>query len=560
MSALRTALAAMAPPASRVALAVMAGVLALGSGVALTVTAAWLISRAAEHPPLIALSVAIVAVRALGIARGVFRYLERLASHDVALRGAVRLRAQLYRRVSEADRSLVVGLRRGELMSRIGPDVDVLSDVLVRGLQPFAVGIGVGAASCVLVAALDPVAGLLLAGCLAVGVVGAALLGGVAAARSQRVVEESADELAAQAHDLLDHCAELTVSGQADHRLSRADAVDAARSAALDAATRPGAWAVAVSTSATAVAMVAALVAGSVAVQAGRMSPVLLAVVTLVPLALADAISPLPTAAGAVGRGVLAAGRLQPLLEAAPARRVPASLSAQPDSRAPLLEARALACGWPGRPEAMGGLDLTVHPGELLAVTGPSGSGKTSLLLTLAGLLAPVAGSVRAQGVDTTDWSAQQLRRAVTYTAEDAHVFSTTLRDNLLVARGDAEDRELRHALDVVGLGGWLAGLASGLDAAVSPREMSGGERRRLLVARALLVGSDVLLLDEPTEHLDPTSAQDLLLALREHARTVGVAVVVATHYEAVGTLADRVLEVSAPGGSRPRPQAPAHR
>jgi ATP-binding cassette subfamily C protein CydC len=190
-------------------------------------------------------------------------------------------------------------------------------------------------------------------------------------------------------------------------------------------------------------------------------------------------------------------------------------------------------------------VDVDLVPGEVLAVTGPSGSGKSTLLLTLAGLLPPVSGEVRLDGRPLADLDPTGLRRTVTLTAEDAHVFATTVRDNLLVARGDCTDVELLHALAVVGLAGWLQALREGLSTRIEAGTVSGGERRRLLLARALLVGSRVMLLDEPAEHLDAEGADALTAELRHHARSHGVAVVVVTHDDAAVAAADRVLALA---------------
>jgi len=217
------------------------------------------------------------------------------------------------------------------------------------------------------------------------------------------------------------------------------------------------------------------------------------------------------------------------------------------------LRARDLTCRWPGRSPAVSGLSLDVAPGEVLAITGPSGGGKSTLLRTLAGLLPPSAGEVCIDGHRLADVDPHVLRRTVTLTTEDAHVFTTTLRENLLVARGDATDEKLTAVLVRAGLGPWLEGLREGLATMIEPGTVSGGERRRLLVARALLVGSRVLLLDEAAEHLDPGAADDLMEELVRHARTEGVAVVVVTHHRPALARADRVLDVGlvAPVGLR---------
>ena len=217
--ALRRVVRALDPSPARVAGAVAAGSAALGSAVALAAVSSWLISRAAEHPPVLDLSVAVVAVRALGISRGTFRYVERLASHDVALRGVVRLREELYERLAWADRSIVSGLRSGELLSRVGADVDLVADVVVRGLLPFAVAAVVCVATVALLAGVLPGPRWWWSHCPRARV--AAPAAGCRRSRSLRARRRrTRTEVSAQVHALLDGATELTVAGRVDDRLA----------------------------------------------------------------------------------------------------------------------------------------------------------------------------------------------------------------------------------------------------------------------------------------------------------------------------------------------------
>ncbi len=541
--ALRRVVAALDPSPARVAGAVAAGSAALGSAVALAAVSSWLISRAAEHPPVLDLSVAVVAVRALGISRGTFRYVERLASHDVALRGVVHLRERLYERLAWADRGVVSGLRSGELLSRVGADVDLVADVVVRGLLPFAVAAVVCLATVALLAWVLPVAAAVVGVALLLAVVTAPRLAAVAAGRYERAADLTRTEVSAQVHALLDGATELTVAGRVDERLALLREVDSRRRRELDRAARPGAWAAALSSALTGLAVVGALVVGSAATVSGRLDGVLLAVVTLTPLALVEVVSPLPAAAVAVVRARGAAERLTALLDAplahsAAERPVPAGRHH--------LRAEGLDVGWPGANPVLQDVSLDLEPGRIMAVVGASGAGKSTLLRTLAGLLEPLRGSVTLDGVPLTDLDPTALRRTVTLTAEDAHVFATTLRDNLLVARGDATDDELWAVLRLVHLEPWAAGLGDGLATVLDPGSVSGGERRRLLLARALLVDSAVVLLDEPAEHLDPALADRLVRDLVDAARARGVTLVVVTHRLEPLDCVDHVVTVEA--------------
>ena len=518
------------------ALSVLLGVLALGSAVALAAVSAWLIARASQMPPVLQLSIATVAVRAFGIGRGVFRYAERLTSHDLALRGMAQLRETLYARLATGRTESLVGLRRGDLLARVGADVDAVGDVVVRGLLPVAVAAVLGLGTVLAIGAFLPAAGLSLAVCLAVAGVVAPALAARAARRSEELAARSRADMTSTALSVLDDPGQLAVSGRLTGQLDLLRDADRRLAAATDTGARPAAVSAALGTLAVGAAVVAALALGIPAMSRGALTPVELAVVVLTPLAAFEATSLLPAAAVQVLRSRLAAERVIALLDAVdpgvpavprdavaplPAVRDAATDagSADPaDSGGVLpdhsgLVARDLACGWPGRPPVVSGLDLTVRPGRSVAVVGPSGTGKTTLLLTLAGLLPPRSGSLTADGATVASLDSEQVARSVVLTAEDAHVFETTVLENLRVANGATTADEARTALRRAGLGAWLDALPQGVDTLLGPDALnvSGGERRRLLLARVLVSPAKILLVDEPAEHLDTDTADALV-------------------------------------------------
>jgi ATP-binding cassette subfamily C protein CydC len=545
----------------RVALAVLLGVLALGSAVALAAVSAWLITRAAQMPPVLELSVATVAVRAFGIGRGLFRYLERLVSHDVALRGMSTLRTTLYSRLAAGRPGATLGLRRGDLLARVGADVDAVGDVVVRGLLPAAVATVLGLGTVVAMGLFLPAAGLTLAACLLLAGVVAPWLAQRAARTTEQRAAAARAEMAATSLGLLEDAGPLAVQGRTGTELARLRAADADLARATDAGAGPAAVAAALGNLAVGVAVLAALLVGIPAATAGSLAPVELAVVVLTPLAAFEATGVLPAAAIQVHRSRAAAARLMAVLDDAEAPEpgvgpepgaapepgaTPAPAPPASGTSAPRLVARGLAVGWPGRPPLVEGLDLDVSPGRSVAVVGPSGVGKTTLLLTLAGFLPPRAGELLLDGVPLADVDPAARLSRTALTTEDAHVFETTVLENLRVARGDATAEDARAALERAGLGGWLAGLPDGVDTALGPdaRSVSGGERRRLLLARSLLAAAPLLLVDEPAEHLDPGTADrlvtDLLAAPRDAGPPRGVLVV--THRLAALGAADEVL------------------
>lgn len=524
-----SALALLRPRIPRVALAVGLGALSLSSGVALIAVSAWLITRSWQMPPVLSLTVAVVTVRALAISRGVFGYCERLASHDAALRAAGTARERIYARL--ADRPIESVMRRssGKLVTGVGADVDHVADALVRGVIPIGVAAVLGCAGTAFVALVSPAAAIAMAACMLVAGVIAPWL----AARSARA-EETAGLLHHAARDgaalaALEHAAELRVGGSLDAAIAECRCRQGAWGSAADRAAKPAAFATAMPIAATGVSLLAAVVSGIAL--ADTVVPTTVAVLMLIPLAAFEAFTVLPTAATVLSRARIAARRLNEL--AGPAVETPRRDSVVVP-RAGKLSAEGLVCGY--LPDAGGdSITIALAPGSRAAVLGPSGAGKTALLMTLAGLLPPLDGRVTLDGQPLQSIREPDLVRRVGFFAEDAHVFATTVRDNLLVARGDCSDGEMIDALEGVGLHRWLSGLPDGLGTVLhgGAQGVSAGQRRRLLLARALLSPAPIVLLDEPTEHLDVEDAEPMLNALLDPAgglfgedRTV----VVATH------------------------------
>ncbi|THA25518.1 thiol reductant ABC exporter subunit CydD [Streptomyces sp. RKND-216] len=569
------------PLRARLALALLLGTLALGSAVGLMATSGWLISRASQQPPVLYLMVAVTATRAFGIGRAFFRYAERLVSHDAVLRLLAGLRVAVYTRLERLAPAGLRETRRGDLLSRLVSDVDALQDHFLRWLLLAGTAVAVSLGAVGFTAALLPEAGAVLAVGLVTAGAAVPLLTAALSRHTERRLAPARGTLAVRTVDLLGGTGELTVAGALPARTDAVRAADAelTRIAARSAArTGAGAGLTALVTGWT---VTAAAWAGAVAVGGGRLDGVLLAVVVLTPLAAFEAVAGMPLAVQYRQRTRRAAERVHDVLDTpAPVREHPgagrerlAALTAawRADERSghppegatgPRLTLRGVTARHPGQERpALAGFDLDLTPGHRVAVVGPSGSGKTTLAQVLLRFLDPESGAYLLNGgappsggapsgggpeMDATSMDGDAVRRLVGLCAQDAHLFDSTLRENLRLAlprtadgapaedgptgavpaEGAGTDTVLHRALAAARLDAWVRSLPDGLDTRVGEHgaRLSGGQRQRLALARALLAGFPVLVLDEPAEHLDLPTADALtadLLAVTENRTTV---------------------------------------
>ncbi|MEJ5889577.1 thiol reductant ABC exporter subunit CydD [Pseudokineococcus marinus] len=490
------------------------------SGLVLTGAAAWLLVRASDLPPVLSLSTAVVLVRGSAVARPLLRYLERLVSHQVAFARLGAWRSQVY--AALVPRVPGPGpLRRGALLARVVDDVDARVDGLLRGRLP-ALAAAVPLVVVVGVAtALAPAAGAaVLVGLLLAAVV-APLVADRVAGRREAAVAGARAAVVDAVTETLDGAEELAVRGEAaalvlpERRSAALAAAEASSAREAGLATALGHAGVGTAVVGVAAAVAAALRDGALGVEAA-------AVLVLVVLALTEPAQQLVDAALAARRARQARSRLD-ALATSPVVVEPASPAPLPASSA--LAVRGLVAGWdPARPAALDGLDLDVPDGGRVAVLGPSGSGKSTLVAVLTRLLDPRAGEVRLGGVDVRTLAGDDVRRRVAVVGDHGdHLFASTLRENLRLARPGATDAELVAVLERVRLGDWLSRLPAGLGTWLGEGTVSGGERRRLAAARALLVDPAVLVLDEPTEGLDEATAEALVADLLDAASGRGV-------------------------------------
>ncbi|MEU2224394.1 thiol reductant ABC exporter subunit CydD [Streptomyces sp. NPDC018347] len=522
------------------------GGLALGSAVGLMATSGWLISRASQQPPVLYLMVAVTATRAFGIGRAVFRYAERLLSHDAVLRMLADTRVAVYRRLERLAPAGLRGARRGDLLTRLVADVDAFQDYWLRWLLPAGAALAVSAVSVGFTAWLLPEAGAALAAGLLAAGAGVPLLTATAARRTERRLAPARGVLATRVTDLLTGTAELTVAGALPARAAAARRADgtltriAARAAAV---TGLGDGLTALISGLT---VAATAVLGVRAVADGRLDGVAMAVVVLTPLAAFEAVLGLPLAVRYRQRVRRSAERVYEILDAAEPVREPESPRQAPVSPFPVVVKGVVARYAGQRQEALARLDLTLERGRRIAVVGPSGAGKTTLAQVLLRFLDPAAGSYTLAGVDACALAGDDVRRLVGLCAQDAHLFDSSVRENLLLARKDATEADLRAALARARLLDWVDSLPDGLDTLVGEHgaRLSGGQRQRLALARALLAGFPVLVLDEPAEHLDLATADALTADLL--AATEGRTTLLITHRLAGLDAVDEVIVLDA--------------
>jgi ATP-binding cassette, subfamily C, bacterial CydC len=543
VTALRRIVALADLPRREVALAIVLGTLAVAFGVALMTTAGYLISRAAEQPPILALTTIIVVVRFLALARPLARYLERLVSHDVALRGLGRVRATVIERIAPLAPAELDAFRRGDLVSRMVGDVDALQGLYIRGLGPPLVALLVSTACVVATAVLLPVAAVVLA----VGLVlGGVVVPWLAARLSSRVASRQArarGDLTAELVELLRGAPELVAYGCED------DVSDAVRAAdrELTLLARRDAFVAGIADAAS--VLVAGLTAIAVlglavsAHDAGTLDRVLVATLALLALSSFDAVAPLPAAARDLTTALSSGGRVLALTERTP--RIADAPEAMPVAGGPVAVAlENVTARYGDEAAVLESFDLRLEPGERVALVGPSGCGKTTVTNLLLRFLDPEHGRVTLGGVDLRELCQDDVRRTFALAGQEAHVFTSTIRENLRLAKPGASDDELVDALRRARLDEWVLSLPRGLDTLVGEEgtSLSGGQRQRLVIARALLADAPVLLLDEPTAHLDGATAEALVADVL--AAADGRSVLLITHRPEGLELVDRVVSI----------------
>ena len=536
-----------AGPGRRIRAVLGAGLLggiATTSGIALTATSGWLIVRANERPVILTLLTAIVAVRAFGMARPVFRYWERLRSHDVALADLADRRTTAYERLIPLTPARLGRRGRADLLTGVVDDLSDVVDAQVRVTVPVLSALMASVLATIITAALSPSAGLVIAA-MATITAPVLALGWWLETRSQQTLLSARAEVARVTTLVSGNASELQAigaGGRAQTWLATAHA-DLCRAAQRQSHGRAlAAGLLLLLTAAGTLAMTAAILPGV----GTTISTPVAALLVLTPIALGDAFSTLPDVVRALARSQASAVRLRTLLDQEPAVRAAGVQPMATEAGMPsLISVSQLTAAWSGTAPHVGPLDLQVQPGTRLAITGPNGCGKSTLLAVLARQLDPTGGTYRLGDQDALELGLGQARQVFAVLDDEPHLFASTLRANLALARPGAADRELVEALSRAGLGQWFAELVQGLDTIIGAggRGVSGGERARLGLARGLLSQRPVLLLDEPVAHLDHTTAVAVLGDLTRS--TTGQSVVMVSHRPDGLAGFDRVIDLS---------------
>jgi thiol reductant ABC exporter CydC subunit len=515
---LRRTVGLVRPAAGSLTVSIFLGAGAAVSGVALIATSAWLICRAAEHPSVVDLGIAIIGVRFFAIARGLFRYSERLVGHDAILRVMADLRVRVYERLEQLAPGGLPVFRRGDLLTRLVEDVDSVQDLMLGVLSPFCVAIATAVPTAVVSWILLPPAGMLLTAALIGGIVVVPLLSRALARRREARLADARAELSTSVVELLEGAAELLAFGAMEPQMSRVSAADDEMTRISTATAHTAGVGSALVTLLCGLTVWATLLVGVPAVHSGRLRGPLLAVIALVPLALFEVVTGLPSAAQCLARVRRSTARVFDVIDTAPPVTDPVrhrELGSAPHT----LRVRGLRVRYPDRREwALDGIDLDLAPGQRVGLVGASGAGKSTLAAVLLRFLPYEGGSVTLDGVELAALRGDEVRRVVGLAAQDSHVFNTTIRENLLLARRDATDDAISGALEGARLLDWVEQLPAGIDTQVGEAgaRMSGGQRQRLTVARVLLAQFPIVILDEPGEHLDIATADALTADLLE--------------------------------------------
>lgn len=517
----------------RFSLAVLTGTAGIASSIALGAVSAWLIAQASKMPPVLSLTVATVSVRAFGISKAVLRYCERLISHDVALNGINKLRENTYTALSQAPIDCVAHIRQGDLLARTSHDIDAIGDFIVKSLLPFYVALFSSVLAVTIVAFILPADAVALALCLMLSGIVGPLLTMRATRQAEKAMSEVQSDITSTAMNIMYSGHELVVNDQSDKLFSVLQQAEGELDRAKSVAARSNALSSAIDALAVLTAVISAIVLGVNAVRTGQISDVNLAVIVLLPLAAFEGVALLKSASTQLITSASSAVRICDLLSYTTPSECESIFAQENTSKTEdgacsesvdeysenaydlvgiNMQTHNLTVGWNNKP-ALTGIDLKLTRNKKIAIVGPSGIGKSTLLFTLTGMLEKISGDFSFTDVEITNKNRQDLCNYVSLTTEDAHIFQTSIFENIRVADKNISRPKAYDLLSKAGLKDWIDSLPKGMDTVLTEgaNSISGGQRRRILLARCFATNTAFVLIDEPSEHLDDKTADALM-------------------------------------------------
>ena len=520
----------LSPHRWQVALAILLGIGTMATNIGLLTVAAYLIAASALKILLSQLALPMFLVQVFGASRAFLRYAERLVSHNVTFKLLADLRTWLYGRLEPLSPARLLGYRSGDLLARIVKDVEELENVYLRALSPLIVAMLISFLTfSLLYVFFDPSLAFVVLGFLALAGIGVPLLVNVLARKLGRRQLKLRAELNARIVDGLQGVQDLLALGQAAEQQERVSALDLKLGRVQRRMASITGLQDALGDLTMNLAMWTVLILAIPLVNEGRIGGVYLAFLVLLVLGSFEAVRPLGGAFQFLGRSLGAGERLFEIADMKPHVLGPGKPLPAPTRHT--LEFDHVGFSYEeDEPLVLEKISFKVEPGSRVAIVGPSGSGKSTIVNLALRFWEPTHGAVRLGGHDLRRYAEKDLRETIGVVAQDTYLFNETLRNNLLLAKPGASDTEIEYALERAQLTELINRLPRGLDSWVGEQglRLSGGERQRLAVTRALLKDAPVLILDEPTANLDPSTEHRLLTEIYE--LMCGRATLVVTH------------------------------
>ncbi|PKN95429.1 MAG: thiol reductant ABC exporter subunit CydC [Chloroflexi bacterium HGW-Chloroflexi-6] len=519
-------------------LAILIGFLTIAASISLMSTSAWLISTAAIATSIAQFGVSVVGVRFFGIARGVFRYLERLVSHSLTFKLLARLRVWFYQSIEPLAPARLVSARSGDLLSRVITDIESLDNLYVRVLAPPLVALVVIIAMGIFMGTFSVSLGLTVVGFLLALGLGLTVLTLILNRDPGRTLVEERSRLRADLVDSVQGLPDLVAFGQEKAYFDKIQSTASAFSRTQARLARLNGFQSGLASLITGLGVLSMLYLAIPLVSEGKIPGVFLAVVVLGTMASFEAVQGLPQAAQLLEANLQAARRLFEIADSTPAVNDPAEPLPRPTSAD--LSVQTLSFAYETSPQStqsdskeikktpswnvvpfvvrnvLSDISFDLPTGRKIAIVGPSGAGKSTLANLLLRFWDYAEGEIRLDGQDLRHYTQVDARRMFSVVGQNTYLFNASLRENLQLARPWATQADLETACQQAQLHDFIMSLPDGYETFVGERglNLSGGERQRLAIARALLKDAPIFLFDEPTANLDPTTERKIVETL----------------------------------------------